>query len=81
MITIGKINEGIRSYGLLINPPTGYNLLWIRIPNGHYESFRLSLFNTTGADYQDLNEIYTGGLISVNTISPDGGSNGINNTL
>ena len=42
MITIGKINEGIANKGLLINPPTGCNLLWVRIPNGHYESFRLS---------------------------------------
>ena len=32
MIRIGNGNE-IRTVGLKITPPAGYNLLWVRIPN------------------------------------------------
>ena len=51
MIKIGSGNDGIRSNGLIINPPSGYNVLWIRIPNHIYESFRLGQVNAIGADY------------------------------
>lgn len=42
MIRIGSGNDGIRSNGLIINPPVGYNILWIRIPNHISQSFKLS---------------------------------------
>ena len=50
MIKIGTDNE-IRSVGLKINPPSGYDVLWIRIPNDDYYTYRLGLVNETGADY------------------------------
>ena len=79
MLCIGIGFDGIRQNGLLINPPIGYNVLWVRIPSDKYESFRLSQYNTTGTDYYDLNEIYSGGLRFLNNISPDGGGPGILN--
>ena len=50
MIRIGTGNE-VRKVGLKIIPPSGYNVLWVRIPNHVYQTFRLGLVNETGADY------------------------------
>ena len=40
MILIGGYTE-YRYNGLLINSPSGYNVLWVRIMNDEYVTFRL----------------------------------------
>ena len=80
MLRIGSGNDNIRSNGIIITPPSGYDLLWVRIPNDNYVSFRLSQVNAIGADIWDLKEIYSGGFRKLNNISPDGSVSGINNT-
>ena len=53
----------------LYTPPAGYNVLWLKIRNDIIQSFRIG------------NEIYTGGMRSLNNISPDGAASGINTPL
>ena len=55
MIRIGYGNDGIRSNGIIITPPYGYNVLWVRIINDRFESFRLGQVNSAGASYFDMN--------------------------
>ena len=81
MMRIGYGNYGVRSDGLLINPPYGYNVLWVRVLNTVFESFRLGQVSTAGADYFDMNEIYSGGIRGLNNISPDGAASGIATAL
>jgi len=67
-IGIGAQSNG---NGMLINIPSGYNVLWLRILNDRWESFRVVPVTQTVV-FGDVPEIYASGYRRIVNISPDG---------
>jgi len=70
-----RIGGGVNSNGngILVNIPQGYNVLWLRVLNDRWTTFRVSPYNQASkADFQDWTEIYAAGYRNLNEISPDG---------
>ena len=68
-----KIGAGVQASnanGIVVHPPSGYNVLWLRVLNDRWETFRVM-----SAVYTETQQaIYAGGYRNLNEISPDGGS-------
>jgi len=70
-----RIGGGVQSNGngMLVNIPSGYNVLWIRILNDRWTTFRVQpRRDDNTVDFSDQIEIYAGGFRLLNEISPDG---------
>lgn len=66
-----RIGAGVQNdaNGITVNVPTGYNVLWLRVLNDRYETFRVASANA--ADTTDA--IYSCGHRGIGEVSPDGG--------
>ena len=65
-----RIGTGVQnSGGILVNVPAGYNVLWVRVLNDRWETFRLLAANLADAS----TAIYACGNRGISEISPDGG--------
>jgi len=61
--------------GLMVNIPDGYNVLWLRILNDRWFTFRVqSLDSENKVDYNFVPELYATGYRKLNQYAPDGGS-------
>jgi len=59
--------------GLKVNIPKGYDVLWLRVLNDRWATFRVCPFVNGVADYSTASiEKYAGGFRNLNAISPDG---------
>jgi len=69
-IGIGAQSNG---NGMLINVPDGYNVIWLRVLNDRWSTFRVvPVTNDGGVSYDEYTEVYAGGFRNLNEISPDG---------
>ena len=70
ILNIGQGVQSSNANGITVHVPSGYNVLWIRVLNDRWETFRVM-----SAVYTEAQQaIYTGGYRILNEISPDGGS-------
>ena len=70
ILKIGTGAQVTNANGILVHVPSGYNVLWIRVLNDRWESFRVM-----SAVYTETQQaIYAGGMRGLNEISPDGGA-------
>jgi len=61
--------------GLMVNIPDGYNVLWLRILNDRWFTFRVqSLDSENKVDYNFVPELYATGYRKLNQYAPDCGS-------
>jgi len=70
-----RIGGGVQSNGngMLVNVPAGYNVLWLRVLNERWTTFRVAAYSPDQqVDFSDSIEIYAGGYRNLNEISPDG---------
>ena len=52
LLRIGSGNQ-VNGNGLLINVPEGYTVLWVRVLNDRWETFRICPYDTTNTDIED----------------------------
>jgi len=78
-----RVGGGVNSNGngiVVAIPPGGYDVLWVRVLNDRWTTFRASPHQATSqANFQanfgqSVTEVYAGGLRNLNEIAPDGGS-------
>jgi len=70
-----RIGNGVQSNGngILVDIPTGYNVLWLRVLGDRWTTFRVSPQDATSpANFQDWTEVYAAGFRNLNKIAPDG---------
>jgi hypothetical protein len=70
-----NMGTGVQSNanGMLVRVPSGYNVLWLRVFNDRWATFRVALYDVERQHVYDTGkEIYAGGFRKLNEISPDG---------
>jgi len=70
-----RIGGGVQNNnnGLLVNVPAGYNVMWLRVLNDRWTTFRVTPHrDDNSVDFSDQVEIYSAGYRNLNEISPDG---------
>jgi len=73
ILRIGTANQvQSNGNGLLVNIPSGYDVLWIRVLNERWTTFRVAYTSAQANFAQDVNEVYAAGYRKLNGIAPDG---------
>jgi len=70
-----RIGGGVNTNGngVIVSIPQGYDVLWLRVLNDRWTTFRALPYNTNAqANFQDWTEVYAGGFRNLNEIAPDG---------